>query len=300
VSPPAASPSEGASARERFDGLAAGGYTLTASDILSGESATLSFTIDPCAAPAPPTTSTEPPTTEPDTTAPDTTTQPTTTAPATTSVTSTAEPGGAAPAPTPAAPTGNEPVGPGLSLATVFSFADPQAPVGESTLVRLDTALLATFWVGSLPPAEAVTLWWVTFNQPENCSAPGCGTDDIFVDGDPSQGRNDAQIAAAGIAAGYAAGTIAADDGSALLVARLEAGHPGVDVIVGDSDEEVLADARTAEIHLVARSHGPTVAGLEVIQTTTYLGGCTTLLDPPAQPAAPGECADIAFAVHQP
>ena len=137
-------------------------------------------------------------------------------------------------------------------------------------------------------------------NQPANCSPPGCGADDVFIDGDPAQGLNDDGIDAAGVVAGYAAGTVVSADGTMFAVARLDAGTPGVDVIAGDPDEPMLLDAAGAEIHLVARSHGPAVAGLEAIQTTSYTGGCDTMLHPPATPAIPGECADIAFTIHQP
>src|SRR5690606_890072 len=136
----------------------------------------------------------------------------------------------------------------------------------------------ATIWIGGRPAGEVLTLWWVVFNRPEDCTPPGCDDDDLFLDGDRDAATNDGQIAAAGVVASYAGGTIVTEDGSAFVVARLEAGHPGIDVILGDDSDGVLSNVPGAEVHLVARSHGPAVAGLGVVQATSHAGGCETLL----------------------
>jgi hypothetical protein len=86
--------------------------------------------------------------------------------------------------------------------------------------------------------------------------------------------------------------------GQATFHATLREGDPGQDVIMGDG--AVLKDSRGAEIHLVVRSHGPVIAGLDDVQTGSLAGGCETFLVPPAIPAAEGECADVQFSVHQP
>jgi hypothetical protein len=183
------------------------------------------------------------------------------------------------------------------SMSNVQAFANPEKVLGESTLRRTDDGVLATFQSTAFTPGHAVTLWWVVFNQPENCSKP-CGEDDIFVGGDPTAGPDAEAIAKADIVAAYAAGTVAGDDGSVTMASRLTAGQPGADVIMGEG--ALLKDAARAEIHLVARTHGPEIAGQVVEQTTSYGGGCTTLLNPPDQADAEGECVDLQFAVHQP
>lgn len=184
------------------------------------------------------------------------------------------------------------------STSTVQFFADPETAVGESILRRTADGVQATFNGSEIEPGHAVTLWWVVFNQPENCSAPGCGEDDIFVDGDPSGDLNVESVAAVDVVAGFAAGTVASADGNVWMAARLAEGQPGSDVILGEG--ALLKDAEAAEIHLVARDHGPGIAGSELDQWTSYAGGCETNLFPPESAEAEGECVDLQFAVHQP
>ena len=184
------------------------------------------------------------------------------------------------------------------SSSGVSWFAEPERSIGHSKLWRDDDGVRMSFKTSELAPAETLTIWWVVFNEPENCSAPGCGEDDIFVNGDPNQGLNLAAIAAADIVAGYATGKVASEGGQANLNARLGEGEIGPEVIFGAG--ALLKDTRGAEIHLVARSHGPAIPGLEDIQTGSYAGGCEVFLNPPAIPEAEGECADIQFSVHLP
>jgi hypothetical protein len=184
------------------------------------------------------------------------------------------------------------------STSDVYFFGDPETSVGWSTLQRADDGVLVTFSANEIPAGHAVTLWWVVFNDPENCSAPGCGEDDIFVDGDPTAGLNTDGIAAADIVAGYAAGTVASPDGHIMLSASLDVEEIGPETIVGEG--ALLKDAAGAEIHLVARSHGPAIDGLEAVQTTSYGGGCEVDLLPPEVAEAEGECVDLQFSVHMP
>ncbi len=184
------------------------------------------------------------------------------------------------------------------SRSDVYFFADPETSVGWSTLQRTADGLLATFAANEIQPSYAVTLWWIVFNDPENCSAPGCSEDDIFAGGDPTADLNAEGIAAADIVAGYAAGTVASPDGYVLLSAGLDADEIGPEVIFGEG--ALLKDVAGAEIHLVVRSHGPAIEGLVDVQTTSYGGGCETMLNPPEVPDAEGECAELQFAMHLP
>ncbi len=146
-------------------------------------------------------------------------------------------------------------------------------------------------------PKEALTLWWVVFNNPAGCSDP-CDADDIFVDGDPAAGLNDAGIEAADIVAAYATGKVSSTSGRVNFTAGLSENEPSGtrEIIFGDG--ATLKDAAGAEVHLVARSHGPAVAAIVDEQTGSFAGGCEVFLNPPSQPSAEGECADVLFAVH--
>jgi hypothetical protein len=188
---------------------------------------------------------------------------------------------------------------PTRSTTPVFGFADPQTPVGTSSLKRTSDGVDMTFRTDDLAARETVTIWWVVFNRPDECSGP-CGDDDIFVGGDPAGELNEAQIDAADIAVAYATGKVASQSGRATFTAHLDVQEPpGTrEVVVGD--EVVLKDAASAEVHLVARSHGPVVREIVDEQIGSFAGGCEVSVFPPDAPSEIGECGDIQFAVHRP
>lgn len=140
-------------------------------------------------------------------------------------------------------------------------------------------------------------MWWVVFNNPDGCSDP-CGENDIFLNGDPAQGLNAAGIEAADIVAGYADGVLARKNGRAFMSAWLGEDRRVREIIFGQGP--VLKDSLGAEVHLVARSHGPAIAGQIKAQTGSYAGGCEVFLNPPEVPQAEGECSDVHFAIHLP
>lgn len=121
------------------------------------------------------------------------------------------------------------------------------------------TPLAANWEVG-----DATTNWFVVFNNPGGCTDP-CGEDDIIrgiPDGGPAQvsvhfaaGHN------AGGSSWNAAGSLREGDTSGMLF-----GVP-------------LQDAMTAEIHIVARSHGPMASllpGERGSALNSVDGGCGT------------------------
>ena len=138
-----------------------------------------------------------------------------------------------------------------------------------------------------LGAGDAYTFWFVVFNDPENCSAPGCGGDDIFL---PDGNLNFAQIAAADIsvmwsgAGGVAnrAGNLNASGGAGVGAA----GAPG-EVLFGNA----LVDHMGAEIHIVVRWHGPSTGN--PAETTTFDGSCVTDNVDDGLP-----CDDVQFSVH--
>lgn len=130
----------------------------------------------------------------------------------------------------------------------------------------------------------AVTVWWVVFNQPENCASSPCSVDDLFV---PE---------VEGSAFNATGALVDANRKVRLVTALYETGPDFADIgpftsLIGGPG---LVDLQGAEIHIVVRSHGPAIEGQEDQQITLFLEpGCQDL-------GGPNECVDIQFAIHQP
>jgi hypothetical protein len=167
----------------------------------------------------------------------------------------------------------------------------------ESTLVRMEHGLYALINTTGLVPGEAVTLWWVIFNRPENCSNGQCGLDDVFLVDETGTILKDEVGAPQPNVTGRAAtevsqlsgpGTIVDEAGKAKILARLP---------VGDTNETQfgsgLLHPMTADVHLVLRTHGPAVPSVVREQLTTEWGGC-----PEGWPKDP--CRNIQLAAHLP
>ncbi len=181
------------------------------------------------------------------------------------------------------------------SETTVHLFADGSLVEGAwSSLERYESGVIATLHTSALTPNDVVTMWWVVFNEPENCS-DACGEDDIFLfDGaEMLIGENGAelnmeQIEAAQIALMGATGNVIPDDGSGHFSAVLSAGD-NPNLVFGPA----LLSPMSAEIHLVLRTHGTMVTGALDAQIIAFNGGCAS-----EWPHAP--CQDVQFAVHLP
>ena len=166
------------------------------------------------------------------------------------------------------------------TIGTVYTFSD-MTDVGTSKLRRNNIAIATEFSTSQLTENDTYTLWWVVFDQPEYCSAPGCGEDDVLLA--ISGGPNPAEVSMIGAAGGSVAGS----DGRAYYNSTLKKYDTNL-AAFGDGLDNPL----TAEIHYVLRTHGPAIPGMIEEQTTTALGGCL-----PGQPNE-GMCKDIQFAVH--
>ena len=108
-------------------------------------------------------------------------------------------------------------------------------------------------------------MWWVVFNHPGHCTdpfAPGfqCGPGDL-----PGYG-GDPRVQFSLL---YAAGNVVGRSGQAGFGARLNTGDMS-DAVMGDG----LVNPRGAEIHLVIRTHGPTIPHMVEQQIRTFNGGC--------------------------
>ncbi|MDP8929096.1 MAG: hypothetical protein M3O70_11135 [Actinomycetota bacterium] len=175
----------------------------------------------------------------------------------------------------------------------VISLTDFTA-VGSSTLVRTDQGMSPRIDTTGLIAGDVVTLWWVVFNDPQDCEAglPGlsmCGPQDHL------QGRGQASVL-------HAAGRIAAEDGTASYGAHLRTGDTSR-ALEGPG----LLAAREAELILVLKTHGPKIRGLVSEQLRTFAGGCHDQSDvPPGAPPemvgtpGPNDCAEIQVSVHSP
>jgi hypothetical protein len=187
---------------------------------------------------------------------------------------------------------------PVVSTTFVKWWSDDSLVEGaESTLVRMEHGLFASFSTTGLEPGEAVTLWWVIFNKPENCSDGECGPDDVFLMDANGQRLKDEQGKPQSNVAGRAAvqfsqltgsGTIVDEDGRVKLLARLP---------VNDTNEAPagpgLLDPMGAHVHLTIRTHGPATPGVLHEQLTTSWGGC-----PEGWPKDP--CGNVQTSHHLP
>ena len=183
----------------------------------------------------------------------------------------------------------------GVSTTTVHYFSDAsEVEDAWSTLSRYEGGVIATLHTSDLTPNEVVTMWWVVFNEPANCS-DACGEDDIFVFEDDEMVIDEngpvfnvEQHEAAQISVLGGTGNVIGDNGEGHFSAVLPAG-PNPNLLFGAT----LLNPMTAEIHLVLRAHGPMDPATLDAAIISFNGGCAD--DFPNEP-----CEDVQFAVHLP
>lgn len=182
------------------------------------------------------------------------------------------------------------------STSTVHRFADGSEVEGAwATISRTNAGVVGTMHTSDLTPEDVVTMWWVVFNVPQNCS-DACGDDDIFVvdeNGELVIGENGAelnveQIEAAQISVIGATGNVIGENGEGHFSAVLSIGE-NPNVVFGPS----LMYPMSAEIHYVLRTHGPVNSDTLDEQIIFINGGCEA-----EWPNTP--CQDVQFAVNQP
>jgi len=171
----------------------------------------------------------------------------------------------------------------------MLSDASIVSPDG-SHLTRFDNGVFVRLNTTGLTPKEVDTLWWVVFNNPENCShGTGgfrCGEGDLPpFGGDPS-------VQASVM---YADGRIIGSSGNAHYASYLRTGDTA-GALFGPG----LLNPMTADVHLVVRSHGQLIPTLVGEQLHTFGGGCNNPDIPPGT-GTPGHntCIDLQFAVHE-
>jgi hypothetical protein len=180
-----------------------------------------------------------------------------------------------------------------LQHADVHPFASlpDVVDVGDATLVRTHRGIHARLRTHALPPGPH-TLWWIVWNNAEACGDDGC---------------TDADLGAPGVDAdiGYADGAVVHRNGRAQFAATLREGRPltGFPPELGLTSGSGLIDARTAEVHLVVRSHGPSIRGIVRDMTHTLHGGCDYSVFGGVVPEGaygipgPNTCTEMQFAV---
>ena len=175
------------------------------------------------------------------------------------------------------------------TTADVFLFTGEKVG-GSSWLRRDEGSLTMRFDAEGLTPGHTMTVWWVIFNNPDACGGGegDCGGPDLS---DPNV-ETDLL---------FADGMVVDEDGKASFAGYLEIGEtPGTMNPKLGFEAIGLTDARGAEIHLVIRSHGPTVEGQVAAQIDSFGGGCVENQSPPAIPMDAGECANILYSIHEP
>jgi hypothetical protein len=130
----------------------------------------------------------------------------------------------------------------------------------------------------------ATSLWWVVFNHPELCATSPCKGIDRF---NPEVGASAFNASGA---------LVNADDRVSYVTALYETSEDFASIGPSTSlwGGPGLVDPQGAEIHIVVRSHGPAIPGLEADQMTLFFeSSCQEL-------GGPNVCKDVQVAIHQP
>lgn len=164
---------------------------------------------------------------------------------------------------------------------------------GTSTLTRTKSNITVSYTTKGLTPGYCYTLWWVVWNNPEECNVPGA------CDGSDFEKAEKVEVEVM-----YATGQQVTTEGAINFTAQLSDTDTYVssNALFGLPPAGGLqkGNALNAQIFAVIRSHGPAIPGKVEEQIGSYEGGC---LDPLAIapfteiPDEVGECGDIELAV---
>ena len=177
---------------------------------------------------------------------------------------------------------------PHTSMAPLIRF-DNMEEAGTTTLRRMFDGVTLEIEAEDMRPGDVFTVWWVIFNNPEDCNGGEGGPCSMVDVRDPAV-ISDAL---------FATGTVVSKDGKAMVTAFL-----GIGDVPGSINDRFGAqpigpvNPQGAEIHMVIRSHGPANLDMLAEQLNSHSGGCTTFLDRGSVTDDLGECADTHFAIH--
>ncbi len=178
-----------------------------------------------------------------------------------------------------------------ITYNPVFDMVNGGVEIGKSVVVRTKKGVAFALKT-HMEPGHTATIWWVFFNNPENCEYTPCGGPafDDFIDGENT-----------GLGMLYAAGTVASNQGIATFAGHLKEGVlvDGANEISFGFPDQPLQDSDTPDLRLVLRSHGPKIPGQVHDQISTHGGGCEVDFAPFAGiPMNEGECGDIYVSPH--
>jgi hypothetical protein len=179
--------------------------------------------------------------------------------------------------------------------SNVYWFADGMPVEGaRSSLLRNASGLRMTINTTNLPSGDTFTIWWVIFNNPENCEHPieglmACSEEDLFTE-------------SVGTSVLYAAGNIVGGNSksnfaSSVRINDLKGCQAPFDAFGLCRDG--LVNPYGAEVHFVVRSHGPKIPGMVNEQIGTFAGGCTPETSFGAGDG-PNACNDLQFGIFMP
>lgn len=142
-------------------------------------------------------------------------------------------------------------------------------PQSGASLSRNNHAVFMQISTSGLTPGNVTTLWWVIFNNSEFCATPVCTTADFnnpLVNVSLQYGGG--TITGAGGRADFS-GYLAEGDNTGFYLNPMFPNMP--------NPAPGIVDAKTAQIHVAIRNHGPASADPAVLalQLTTFTGGCS-------------------------
>lgn len=177
------------------------------------------------------------------------------------------------------------------STSAVFSFADGSAIDGAwSTLVRTDHGASFTVHTNGLTEGDAVTVWWIVFNEPEDCIT-GQQTGGPFRCGELDLGFGAPD--AANTSVFWATGHVV-NGNNVTFAGYTTTDGPKGQILWGPG----LVNPRTADIHFVVRTHGPALPEFLPLQFMSFGGACGNA-PPSLGGGGPNTCEDLQFAVHE-
>jgi hypothetical protein len=161
--------------------------------------------------------------------------------------------------------------------SVVQRFSDGSVVAGAwSSLVTNVSGASMTLHTSGMAPGDVVTIWWVVFNAPQNCThGEGpyrCGPGDL----PPYGGDGSAEPSVL-----YATGHVIGGSGVGNFGAHLTAGDTA-GALFGPG----LTNPLGADIHLVVHDHGPADPAI-VAQQIHSFGVCNLV------------CTDVQFSVHE-
>jgi len=156
----------------------------------------------------------------------------------------------------------------GTTRSNVYRFADGSQVAGAwSVLTTTDAGARMTLQTSELPAGHSVSVWWIIFNAPQNCTHPEgglrCGPGDL-----PPFGGDDSAVTSIA----YAAGHVIGGSGQATFAGRLATGDTK-GAVFGPG----LVNPTTADIHLLVRDQGEKDPGSESRSFSACNPTCTIL-----------------------